>query len=340
MSSRDFTHELHRTTKTLGYSKVIETLQSMAKIQPSGANDIPTSFRQSRTERDAHDTLGRLDQGLFNYYPQRIEHLAKEAHRYKRRSAGAFSTPHNISSVSESPAVITPEGYRTRHTISYPNPLFGPMNVDPTDPTSRNNVTVGTVFWIYEPPGLTPNTNVFQLLNLAHIDVGYIRMTRIGNTNSDPNIAHQSYQFRSGILGANAGTIYARVPATLGFHHVVLALAYSPSSVPEVSVYFDGAKHTFAPTTHYSAVTSDTYANLTYDPLIAHVNGKMAISEVSQFTSTDPNFDMAAFVELDRAGVRDFDALTSPPSGVFREWYTWPGFSTNLEITEKPDAYS
>ncbi len=57
MSSREFTHDIHRTTKTLGYTKVIETLQSLARTKTQADNDFATQFYQYSSLKDIHNTV-------------------------------------------------------------------------------------------------------------------------------------------------------------------------------------------------------------------------------------------------------------------------------------------
>ncbi len=318
MSSRDFTHELHRTTKTIGYSKVIETLQSMARIQPSGANEIPTTVRQNRTERDSHNTLGIFGLEFFNLNPQIDEHTAyDDGKTYLRRPT---TLPAPLSTGSTRPSYFTREGISGAYHTFNLQYLYQIQGSAIAADTGRNNLTIANVFEL----------NTYDIADQA---------TSNNIVSSIPIVMqkHSDYRFRfygSGPAGSGVISHYHDIENNAKYH-IVITTEFDQAGVVEAAFYVDGARTQIGDDPRV-LINQYVNGNLTIPPFLRlhGLGNEMALSHASQFTHFDAaNFDMDAWIAKDRAGTRDF---TDPN---ITEWFTWRGYSLNLERDELPGAY-
>ncbi len=283
----------------------------MAKIQPSGANDIPTSFRQNRTELNSHNTFGKIGSEFFNFTTPVIEHLGQNDIRYIRTSA-ALPVWTNISSFSASPITITDQGYASRHTIWTTSSSANRANA------GRQNLGVVTVFWLYEP-GIE-----LGIQEARQVETDYMYLGRDG--------VHKGQRYVVSAGSFTPSHNYGVRSTYPDWHHVAFVGSYSATGSPSVSVYYDGVERALGIATT-SGINGDIYPNFSY------LNRAVVpyVSDVSMFTYYDwANYDLDEFIAKDYARVRDF-TLGDPAQ--LREWFTWRGYSTSLEIIANPDAY-
>ncbi len=313
MSSRDFTHELHRTTKTLGYSKVIETLQSMAKIQPTGANDVPTTFRQHRSERDTHNTFGEIGTNFFAILQQDL-HEAYTDKQYIRKAN---------TSIAEPDTTITRTAIYGRYGIQSPH----------------YNLPVGTHSYIIETPSVNMklaanpvNTRITSICDL-HVDE-YITTSNNNSIYLDPMFLFEIRRNPSNLRIKWASEFHSFLDLGTPFGHLQLAsvVEYDAAGNDTLTFYINGEAHA----THAPLFNAAYYHDRNpLNPQFTYAGGPgMWLSHVSQFTQTNiANHDILEWLAADRAGVRDFSHAD------LTEWFTWRGYSRQLESEELPGAY-
>ncbi len=313
MSSRDFTHELHRTTKTIGYSKVIETLQSMARIQPSGANEIPTTFRQNRAERDLHNTFGSLGPEFFSQ-PEIINHIDPIQKTYFRNPSNTFNQGlMEVTHTFPTTTIFTPDG------VTKGLNLHGVFDVE-----SMNGAAAP---FVNSP---MQNRGSYTALHIIAVNPIALSITSahhsIFHSTLNPSIA----AYNRGVSILHPG--YVDFPADPEGWHVLLSARYDGDGTLESAVYINGTKHVI---THPVSDANSNHLLGNQPPYLRfnRANGYY-VSHITQFSqNNDDDFDQEAWIAKDRAGVRD---LTDPDT---IEWFTWRGFSPQIEEHELPAAY-
>ncbi len=317
MSSRDFTHELHRTTKTLGYSKVIETLQSMAKIQPTGANDIPTTFRQHRSERAAHDTFGEISTKFFNIL-QADTHINIPQKTYLRNPNNAFSPDlmgfRNTLALHRQPVF-------SQHGMYIPLNTSGSLYIETT--SSATN------------PDFVSSTRINEVVYTA---LHYISTNNSERDHHDRSLFLTMHGYISQDNHDDRLNLYMRgrplstrveFPIELGDLHMLLGVRWDEDGTPESSIHVNGVKYTVN-----GPLGSNVATNVRPEVILQNTFGGH-ISHVTQFTrQSDSDFDLADWIAKDRAGLRDLGHTD------MREWFTWRASSLSLEHQEFVGAYS